>query len=387
MKQKLLCMILCLMLVLSSYTASLAEDIGVGLQVRTESVQLTRDWMGNGNDTHSYIVIPTTLINWEKESIVLPDRLQAKLTYADSYEFSGDLYFDSESIDPLVELNGNIVLCVPNMVTEHLENASLQIVADGKKIDLPVKLSEESRSQSNTFEGSGYDTPQEAVLAYIDAMRENDVAGMISTFAIETMVDHIDTYAYLDRIRMAHPISWQTFPLENNYTIQLAVYQRLTEIIKGLAQQNITYSSRGTEYAEAFAENASVRLESVEDVDSFIAEMSSDRFVSALQTCEFVEWIDSNALSELYNNEKNQENIDRTRKCYGMDEICHLNASLRMGGKDWLLFMECGRYGDKWYNSSLAGNVALLYGLNSYAGGLLSLDAYIETWFKNLPSK
>ena len=379
MKRKLLCMIVCLILVLSSYTASLAENIGTGLQVHTESVQLMRDWMGNGNDTHIYIVIPTTLVNWEKESIVLSDRLQAKLTYADSYEFSGDLYFDSESIDPLVELNGNIVLRVPNMVAEHPENVSLQIVADGKEIDLPVELSKVRRSQSGTFEGPGYDTPQEAVLAYIDAMRENDVAGMISTFAIETMVAHIDTYAYLDRINAANNSSWQSFPLENDYAVQLAVYQRLAEITKYLALQNITYTSSGTEYAESYAASYPAVLRGEEDIDNFITEMSSDRFVSALQSCEFVEWIDSNALSEFYTNERNQENIDRMRKCYGMDEICHLNASLHMGGEDWILFMECGRYGDKWYNASLTGNVAMLCSLIYYAGGLLPLDAYTGT--------
>ena len=39
------------------------------------------------------------------------------------------------------------------------------------------------------FEGEGYESPEEAVAAYLEAMRNGDVAGMLSTFAIETYVE------------------------------------------------------------------------------------------------------------------------------------------------------------------------------------------------------
>ena len=52
---------------------------------------------------------------------------------------------------------------------------------------------------SGRLEGKGFASAEEAVAAYLQAMKENDVAGMLSTFAIETYVDNLDARAYLAR--------------------------------------------------------------------------------------------------------------------------------------------------------------------------------------------
>ena len=47
-------------------------------------------------------------------------------------------------------------------------------------------------AESGRLEGAGYDTPEEALLAYIDALNRGDVGGMLSTFALESYVEHAD---------------------------------------------------------------------------------------------------------------------------------------------------------------------------------------------------
>ena len=50
------------------------------------------------------------------------------------------------------------------------------------------------------MEGPGYDSPEEAVTAYLEAMKKGDARGMLSTFAIETYVAEMDAQAYLERM-------------------------------------------------------------------------------------------------------------------------------------------------------------------------------------------
>lgn len=74
-------------------------------------------------------------------------------------------------------------------------------------------LGEEAADGSaHAFEGSGFDSPEEAVTAYLEAMQEGDVQGMLSTFAIETYVDNVDAQTYLTRMGAFVPDDQEACP-------------------------------------------------------------------------------------------------------------------------------------------------------------------------------
>ena len=52
-------------------------------------------------------------------------------------------------------------------------------------------------TETGAIEGPGFDSPEEAVSAYLEALKNGDAAGMLSTFAIETYVAEMDAQAYL----------------------------------------------------------------------------------------------------------------------------------------------------------------------------------------------
>lgn len=377
MRRKLLCLLLTL--VLSCSFPCLAE-LGSGLQLEFQQMYLTETWQEQDSSTHVYFVLPVTLVNWETEPVSIPEMLSLRLSYAGKYEFEGTFSFENgiEIIEPLVELDGNLVVRVPNMVAEHPENAVLQLQINQETQILPVELGAYPRGNTGSFEGAGFSTPEEAALAYIAAMRENDLAGMASTFAIETKVDHMDTPSYLERLRASTAAAWASLPAGNDYARQILASKAYADIINSLYYQYISYTSLGTEYQDTYADGKPQQFSAEnleEEIDRFVTAMGDDCFSTALQSCEFVDWIDPSSLSETYMAEANQRNIQRQAACYGMDEVRHLCAQLRIDGEYWLLCMECARYGDRWYNSNLSGNMSVLLGISTFCGGLIPMDA------------
>lgn len=380
MKRKLLCLLLTLSLISATLPISALAELGSGLQVETRLLYFAEEWQSESSDTHVYLVLPATITNWETEELNLSENISLRLTYADKYEFEGELCFSNNEIEPLVELDGEIVVRVPNMVAAHPENIKLTLTVDKNELALDAEFAPAIRRKTGSFEGPGYDTPEEAVLAYIEAMRENDLDGMTSTFAIETLVENMDTRAYIHRLSAATPASWRAIPADNPYAQQIFVAMAYHDVINSLYYQYLLFTTAETEYAD-LGNGRPIRFTGDDRspaIDSFIEAMNANPWSESLKTCEFVEWLDPASLHNAYTAEINQSNIDRQRLCHGADEMAHPCAHIRINGEDWMLLMECVRYGDKWYNISLTGNVANLMGVDSFRAGLIPMDELME---------
>ena len=72
------------------------------------------------------------------------------------------------------------------------------------------------------FEGKGYDSPEEALLDYADALKTGDIDRMISAYAIESYCENFDTQKYIQRMEVYHP-----FPRNNVVPSDDAVVQRI----------------------------------------------------------------------------------------------------------------------------------------------------------------
>ena len=58
---------------------------------------------------------------------------------------------------------------------------------------------------SRKVEGNGYNSPEEALLAYAEALKTGNVDNILSTFAVETYVERFDLAEYWDNIGTVHP--------------------------------------------------------------------------------------------------------------------------------------------------------------------------------------
>ena len=65
-----------------------------------------------------------------------------------------------------------------------------------------VLRSGKSGGRSGTMEGKGFNTPEEAVISYLEALKAGDMDAMRSCFAIETIAQNYDICDNTDRIKL-----------------------------------------------------------------------------------------------------------------------------------------------------------------------------------------
>ena len=121
------------------------------------------------------------------------------------------------------------------------------------------------------FEGEGYESPEEAVVAYLEALKKGDVEGMLATFAIETYVSEMDAQADLARMGVFQPTVGIRMPLGGEYQRQVAVAARYGQLADSLAYQWMLFS--WPEGYEAFGDE-SIAFQEDGDAEAFLTELA-----------------------------------------------------------------------------------------------------------------
>ncbi len=185
-------------LVLLLALQGIAFSEGDALDVEIGAMYFSDSWNDVTSDTHTFLVVDASLVNWSTQEQILAEEIAAEISYKGSYVFPASLCFSHESIGQLVQLDGQFVFELPNMLAEVApEELTLKIRVSGKETVVPLSVQSYVPSgNTGSYEGAGYATPEEAVQAYITARQAGDVSAMLSTFAIETYVDSYDAEAF-----------------------------------------------------------------------------------------------------------------------------------------------------------------------------------------------
>ena len=80
--------------------------------------------------------------------------------------------------------------------------------------------------------------------AYLEAMKNGDVEGMLATFAIETYVAEMDAQADLERMGVFQPSYGMRLPLGGDYQRQVAVAVRYGQLAESLASSGCCIPGR-----------------------------------------------------------------------------------------------------------------------------------------------
>ena len=221
------------------------------------------------------------------------------------------------------------------------------------------------------FEGEGYESPEEAVAAYLQAKKNGDAAGMLATFAIETYVENVDAQASLWRVRAFMPGN-SALPLGGDHQLQMAAAKRYAELANTLYYQWLALSWPD-EYGEFGAQ--AVMFQDEAEVEAFRAALAANDVAPLLETLELVDFVAPAELIEVYLSPNNLKNLAQQAAAYGCDELADVVARLSVGGEEWYQCMQCARYGDKWYNIAFSGNAGNLLGIDAYSAGLAPVSA------------
>ena len=241
-----------------------------------------------------------------------------------------------------------------------------------------VKLNLQKSAGTESVEGTGYDSPEAAVAAYLEAMKAGDVNAMLSTFAIESYVDHYSLASYLWRMSFfpaAYALSDEgVIDTEDSFKSELNAGIRESDLLGDIWCQ-YTYNTidEDSEAGQAISEWKTYPVTDYSEVQSVILALQGEGL--DFSTLEVGTPVYGEAVSEPYATSVNLKNMYiSSAYVYGAEAFKSLGMTFTVDGKQGLLFMNTVKYDGKWYNLNLNGNLGTLLGLSNQGAGMLLSD-------------
>ena len=224
-------------------------------------------------------------------------------------------------------------------------------------------------SYADTYEGPGWDTPEEAVMLYLEGMREQDVDKMVSACAVETHVDRFDMQAQLERVRAYTPAMIPRVPNSSDLLRTINIEIRRSSIMHAILWQvtAVCLDDKAYDFSQAIpftGDNAD------EEIRAFVESFQKGFGEVDFSDLSVLGFLPPEQLSELYASERNQENIKAQIAPFGAEESRSVIAVFTVGDRLGALFCDAARYGDKWFIHNAHGNAAMLVGLPAASYGM-----------------
>lgn len=226
------------------------------------------------------------------------------------------------------------------------------------------------------LEGEGFDSPEEAVVAYAECLKEGDLEGMLSTFAVESYVDNFDLEAYCELMGsfQMHMVksSGVAFPDGEGLTEEINVEMRRGNIIEMIYYQQMAGLLSGTEF-EGVLEGqllSALRDQEKEQLDELMRVLRQDPGFSDM---EIGETLCAEDMLSKDDYERYLDSLDRVNAYRGADELQDVCLELTINGEDYQLFVQTGLYHEKWYNLTFNSSLGAMSGVSPVSGGLYPL--------------
>ena len=220
-----------------------------------------------------------------------------------------------------------------NSDEESKAKSETELDIDQKAANNKANHSEKPQNQS------GFDTPEEAVKAYLAGLRDNDLEQMADTFWDESEADNISRqYAILCGIDLIPEIS------SDKYLI-IKESQDIQKLMNKLEQQIKT-----TDFSDM----------------------------------ELRGFIPLEKLTDIYRSEPYQKNLAALAKKNGGNQLDTRMAVIRINKDSFSLLFDIIQYEDKWYIFKIGGMLSHILGLDIEMAGTLRLDTEDEKIIKDI---
>lgn len=214
-----------------------------------------------------------------------------------------------------------------------------------------------------TVEGKGYDTPEEAIVAYAEALKSGDMAKIMAVHAVETYVDRYDLEEYIDKVRVYNNAMDCPMPNTDAHTRQMNIVFRQNTIARQ-QQYLYLYVAFGEPY-----EPVPITVHENGDYTStskFLRELTQEEWLEILAEMEVGDvgdYRDVDIEKDTWKNTQKKVYSDM-EKYLGCDEVTGLALEITLDGEDYYLCADLVCYGGKWY----------VYKVGSTIGSLASAD-------------
>jgi uncharacterized repeat protein (TIGR02543 family) len=223
-----------------------------------------------------------------------------------------------------------------------------------------------------TYEGPGFANPEDAARAYLTFLKDQDLSGMLSTFAIESYVEHFNFESFIQRVRsymLSFPIK---LPNTNEYNKELNIGMRRSQISDQIVSQYMYHQTPD----QVNDMSPTTFSDNLQDIADFVETFERDTANYLFKDLVIVGILEPDSLSGVFGDERNQQNIARVAEYLGVEkkDIANVAITFDADGRRWLFCPQTVRYNNRWYMESLMGNLALLEGLDSFSGGIMIHD-------------
>lgn len=222
---------------------------------------------------------------------------------------------------------------------------------------------------ADRYEGEGFSSPEEAAGAYVEYMNKGNIQGMISCFAVETYVEHVDTDLFLEDLGAVNFYTMHRVVTENEYVHSLMTTARYSFIAQSVLRRFIKSTFEDTEFS-GLAEGQMVAIEDKEAREAFYEAIEQSPLIQGIGKTKVISFLDPAAVSEKYSLEPVQKNREKYRNRYGCDEYVDVCCYFEIDGVEHLQCFGCGKYGKNWYLLEFGGLIGTMLGLSSYDAGM-----------------
>ena len=241
------------------------------------------------------------------------------------------------------------------------------------------------------IEGDGYATPEEAAMAYVEALKEQDLDKMLSTFAVETYCEKYNTEDHIRRVGsysitdyLTNPISPASINILKDKNAGIRQSDLIRSINYLLLALTICYEKydlgKDTEILEevlsgnsVFNSDSSNKL----DPDQIVSDLCMFPDTSSIQIEGIIYPED---LSQLYLQSANLSNMKTNADIMGAEGFKSLGVLFSMGTKRYLATMDTVRYNGRWYNLKGTGMFSTFLGLSITSGGVVPYDEVVPDY-------
>lgn len=200
------------------------------------------------------------------------------------------------------------------------------------------------RTGDAQIEGPGFDSPEDAIRAYAEAMKEGDLDAMIACFAVESYVNRYDPRAYYERVEAfnsSYPLSGSVIPDSTELLQQLRVKARVSAIADVVWGQLMAVAVPEEYYNDMWMLRDETQLRDFWRAWKHTAKLESMKPGKVLS--------DKKLLDEDYDRERVDKMYERIEEMYGVSAVRLVGMELTVDGDEYLLVLLAARYGERWY--------------------------------------
>ena len=243
-----------------------------------------------------------------------------------------------------------------------------------------VVMTMNSKKAPAKIEGAGYDSPEEAVEAYLNFLKEGDLDGAVSTFAVESCVDNYDIEEHLEWVQYfgaTMPLGGRQTPTliyDSDFSRELNIESRRSYILNGICGQMMSITVMSTDEEDVVDGLVSRAMYELEDKDAAENVVNFLAIDPKLETIEIGDRLDED---DFFDSDFDlNKYMKRYKKIWGSD-IEMVTLEMEIDNEDYTLFMICVCYDGKWYVADFNNPLGLSLGTSTICKGLVP-DDYLD---------